>query len=433
MSSPESTRSLGGAPPFARGVTVIGLGYIGLPTSAVLADHGVRVHGVDTSTRAVDAVNSGSLHIIEPDLDEVVHRVVKSGMLSATREVVPADVYIIAVPTPFMGEHQPDLRHVEAATRSIARVLQSGDLVILESTCPPGSTASMSAWIAEERPDLRLPHDHPESPDVHLAHCPERVLPGHILKELVANDRVVGGMTPECARRAAALYEVFVKGAISLTDASTAEMAKLVENTFRDVNIALANELATICDRLGIDVWSVIELANHHPRVHVLQPGPGVGGHCIAVDPWFIAAAAPEQSRLIRQARETNDARPQQVVDQIAQLAADGGTVACLGLAYKPDVDDLRESPAVEITARLAEQRPDLTVLVVEPYASELPTELVDQDQVALYGLTEALSRSDVVVLLVHHAEFAQLDPQLLRGKRVVDTRGVWRGRRLDD
>jgi UDP-N-acetyl-D-mannosaminuronic acid dehydrogenase len=432
VSTAESPSPLEGAPPYERGVAVIGLGYIGLPTSAVLADHGVRVHGVDIDPRVVDAVNSADLHITEPDLDEVVHRVVKSGMLSATCEVVPADVYIVAVPTPLRGDHQPDLSHVESATRAIARVLQRGDLVILESTCPPGSTASMSAWIAEERPDLRLPHEHPESPDVYLAHCPERVLPGRILEELTTNDRIVGGLTPECARRAAALYDMVVTGTISLTDASTAEMAKLVENTFRDVNIAFANELSTICDRVGIDVWSVIELANHHPRVQVLAPGPGVGGHCIAVDPWFIAAAAPEETRLIRQARAINDGRPQQVVDQVALLAAEGDTVACLGLAYKPDVDDLRESPAVQITRRLVEQRPDLGVLVVEPYASELPAELAESEGVALCELTDALSRSEVVLLLVHHAEFAQLDPELLRGKRVVDTRGVWRGSRPD-
>lgn len=415
-------------PAYPRGVAVVGLGYIGLPTSAVLADHGVRVHGVDIDRRAVDAVNSGSLHITEPDLDEVVHRVVKSGMLSATLEVVPADVHVVAVPTPFMGDHQPDLRHVEAATRSIARVLQPGDLVILESTCPPGSTRSMSRWIAEERPDLRLPHEHPDAPDVFLAHCPERVLPGHILRELVANDRVVGGMTPECGRRAAALYEIFVEGGISLTDTETAEMAKLVENTFRDVNIALANELANVCDRLGLDVWKVIELANHHPRVQVLSPGPGVGGHCIAVDPWFIAAAAPRETPLIRQARGVNDARPQQVADRVSGLADPGATVVCLGLAFKPDVDDLRESPAVEVVRLLAERRPDLRLLAVEPYATELPDVLTASGRVHLCGTLEALEQSSVTVLLVHHTEFVHLDLGLLDGQQVVDTRGIWRG-----
>jgi UDP-N-acetyl-D-mannosaminuronic acid dehydrogenase len=428
VSAAASGDLTGGEPAYERGVAVIGLGYIGLPTSAVLADHGVRVHGVDIDPGVVEAVNRGAVHIIEPDLDEVVRRVVDCGSLTATTELVPADVYVVAVPTPFMGDHEPDLRHVESATRAIARLLKGGELVILESTCPPGSTERVSGWIAQERPDLRLPHEHPESPDVHLAHCPERVLPGRTLEELVSNDRVVGGLTPECGRRAAALYKVFVKGEISLTDAATAELAKLVENTFRDVNIAFANELAAVCDHLGLDVWSVIELANHHPRVQVLQPGPGVGGHCIAVDPWFIAAAAPDRVPLIRQAREVNDARPQQVVNQVVAIAAEGSTVACLGLAFKPDVDDLRESPAVEITRRLTLARPDLGLLVVEPYASELPASLAESGRVALCDLEDALSRSDVVLLLVHHSEFVRLDLSLLRGKQVVDTRGVWRG-----
>jgi len=256
------------------------------------------------------------------------------------------------------------------------------------------------------------------------------VLPGHTLAELVSNDRVVGGLTPECGRRAAFLYELFVEGEISLTDAASAEMAKLVENTFRDVNIAFANELAEVCDHLGLDVWQVIELANHHPRVQVLQPGPGVGGHCIAVDPWFIAAAAPEQSRLIRQAREVNDARPQRVVDRVDGVASTGATVACLGLAFKPDVDDLRESPAVTVVQRLAETRPDLQLLAVEPYAEKLPAALAPYDNVVLNDLDEALDRSDVVLLLVHHAAFVDLDPTLLEDRQVVDTRGIWRGSR---
>jgi UDP-N-acetyl-D-mannosaminuronic acid dehydrogenase len=415
---------------YERGVAVIGLGYIGLPTSAVLADHGLRVHGVDTDPRVVEALNRGTVHIVEPDLDEVVRRVVDAGRLTASADMVAADVYVVAVPTPFVDDHQPDLRHVEQAARAIAPLLRGDELVILESTCPPGSTARMSAWIAEERPDLRLPHEHPESPDVHIAHCPERVLPGHTLDELVSNDRVVGGLTPECGRRAASLYELFVEGEISLTDAASAEMAKLVENTFRDVNIAFANELAEVCDHLGLDVWQVIELANHHPRVQVLQPGPGVGGHCIAVDPWFIAAAAPEQARLIRQAREVNDARPQQVVDRVDGVAATGATVACLGLAFKPDVDDMRESPAVTVVQRLAESRPDLHLLAVEPYAEKLPAALAPYDNVVLDDLAEALDRSDVVLLLVHHAAFVDLDPALLEDKQVVDTRGIWRGSR---
>ncbi|MGN6250589.1 MAG: UDP-N-acetyl-D-mannosamine dehydrogenase [Marmoricola sp.] len=418
-----------GSERYPRGVAVIGLGYIGLPTSAVLADHGVRVHGVDVDARVVDAVSRGAVHIVEPDLDTVVHRVVEAGLLTASTEMVPADVYVVAVPTPFKGDHEPDLRHVEQATRSLAPLLRRGDLVILESTSPPGSTSLMSRWIAEERPDLALPHDRPEDPDVHLAHCPERVLPGRTLEELVTNDRIVGGLTPECSQRAAELYRVFVEGEISLTDAATAEMSKLVENTFRDVNIAFANELAAVCDRLGLDVWRVIELANHHPRVQVLQPGPGVGGHCIAVDPWFIADAAPDEARLIRQAREVNDARPQQVVDQVAALAPEGGTVACLGLAFKPDVDDTRESPAVTVVQRLADSRPDLRLAVVEPHVASLPASLAHLDNVRLGSLDAALEASEVVLLLVHHAEFIRLDQGRLQGMQVVDTRGVWRDR----
>jgi UDP-N-acetyl-D-mannosaminuronic acid dehydrogenase len=414
---------------FERGVAVVGLGYIGLPTSAILAAHGLHVVGVDVNPDTVAAINAGSAHIVEPDLDAAVAGAVARGRLRAQAEMPEADVFLLAVPTPFEEGHLPDLTYVERATRSLARVLTGGEVVILESTSPPGTTSQVSAWIAEERPDLRLPHEHPDDADVFVAHCPERVLPGKIMIELVTNDRLVGGLTPRCAERAARLYRRFVRGKVILTDAASAEMAKLVENSFRDVNIALANELATVCEHLGLDVWKIIELANQHPRVNVLQPGPGVGGHCIAVDPWFIVSAAPEQSRLIRLAREVNDARPASVVAQVDQAAAHGATVACLGLAFKPDVDDLRESPAVEVTRRLAEERPDLRLLVVEPYTQTLPAALAGSDTVVLCDLAEALSGSDVVLLLVHHAEFVALDPDLLQGKHIVDTRGVWRDR----
>jgi UDP-N-acetyl-D-mannosaminuronic acid dehydrogenase len=299
--------------------------------------------------------------------------------------------------------------------------------VILESTVPPGTTLQVSRWIAEERPDLRLPHEHPDDPQVYVAHCPERVLPGRIMLELITNDRLVGGLTEECARRAAALYRVFCRGEVVLTDAPSAEMAKLVENSFRDVNIAFANELAEVCEAMGLDVWEVIRLANKHPRVNVLNPGPGVGGHCIAVDPWFIVAAAPEQARLIRTARETNDARPGSVVDRVTALARDGATVACLGLAFKADVDDLRESPAVEVTRRLATERPDLHVLAVEPHVRKLPGVLDALPNVTLTDTDAALDTADVVVLLVDHQPFRALDPARLAGRGVVDTRGAWR------
>ena len=361
---------------FERGVAVVGLGYIGLPTSAVLAANGLRVVGVDIDPETVSAINSGSAHIVEPDLDAAVAGAVARGTLRAQIEMPEADAFLVAVPTPFKEGNHPDLTYVERATRSLAQVLTGGEVVILESTSPPGTTRQMSAWIAEERPDLRLPHEHPDEADVHVAHCPERVLPGKIMMELITNDRLVGGLTPRCAARAAALYRRFVRGDVIQTDAASAEMAKLVENSFRDVNIALANELASVCEHLGLDVWKIIGLANQHPRVNVLQPGPGVGGHCIAVDPWFIAASAPEQSRLIQLARAINDERPAEVVSQVETVAAQGATVACLGLAYKADIDDLRESPAVEVTRELALRRPDLTLLAVEPHVQRLPQQL---------------------------------------------------------
>ena len=416
---------------FERGVAVVGLGYIGLPTSAILAAHGVRVVGVDVNPDAVAAINAGSAHIVEPDLDAAVAGAVARGTLRAQTEVPEADVFLVAVPTPFREGHQPDLTYVERATRSIAKVLTGGEVVILESTVPPGTTRLMSAWIAEERPDLRLPHEHPDDADVFVAHCPERVLPGKILIELVTNDRLVGGLTTRCAERAARLYRRFVRGKVILTDAASAEMAKLVENSFRDVNIAFANELAAVCEHLGLDVWKIIELANQHPRVNVLQPGPGVGGHCIAVDPWFIVSAAPEQSQLIRLAREVNDGRPASVVAQVDSVAEQGATVACLGLAFKPDVDDLRESPAVEVVHALGLTRPDLRLLVVEPYTTQLPSALTHAGGATLCALEQALAASDVVLLLVHHAEFVALDTDQLRGKEVVDTRGAWPDLRL--
>jgi UDP-N-acetyl-D-mannosaminuronic acid dehydrogenase len=426
-------------PSFARGVAVIGLGYIGLPTSAVLANHGIRVLGVDVNPATVAEINAGRVPIIEPELDAAVAGAVARGLLTAHTEVPAADAFLIAVPTPFLadaeddragdraGDRKPDLSYVERATRDLAPALTGGELVILESTVPPGTTLQVSRWLAEERPDLRFPHDHPDDPQVYVAHCPERVLPGRIMLELVTNDRLVGGLTAECARRAAVLYRRFCLGEVVVTDAASAEMAKLVENSFRDVNIAFANELAAVCEGMGLDVWEVIRLANKHPRVNVLNPGPGVGGHCIAVDPWFIVAAAPEQARLIRTARETNDARPASVVARAADLAAPGATVACLGLAFKADVDDLRESPAVEVTRRLATDRPDLRVLAVEPHVRALPGALGALPNVTLTDTDDALAAADVVVLLVDHQPFRDLDPARLAGRAVVDTRGAWR------
>lgn len=413
---------------FPRGIAVIGLGYIGLPTSAAIAAQGVRVLGVDVNPDTVAAINAGEVPIVEPDLDVAVAGAVARGLLTASVDVPEADAFLIAVPTPFQGDHQPDLTYVRQAAEAIAPRLKGGEVVILESTSPPGTTRAVSEWIAAARPDLKLPHEAPDAPDVHVAHCPERVLPGRIMIELVTNDRVVGGITPACARRAAAVYELFCQGEILYTDAQSAEMAKLVENSFRDVNIAFANELANVCDRLGFDVWEIIRLANKHPRVNVLNPGPGVGGHCIAVDPWFIVAAAPEESQLIRQARETNDARPRAVVDKVRAAAADDdGPIGCLGLAFKANVDDLRESPAITVTAEVAAAHPDRRIFAVEPHVSALPKVLADLGNVELVSLDRALEECRTLALLVDHDVFARVAPARLENHRVIDTRGLWR------
>jgi UDP-N-acetyl-D-mannosaminuronic acid dehydrogenase len=408
-------------------VAMIGLGYIGLPTAAVFASRGVNVIGVDINQHAVDTINSGGIHIIEPDLDVMVHEVVKSGLLRATTVPEAADAFIIAVPTPFKGNHEPDLSYIEAAAKSIAPFLKKGNLVILESTSPVGATESMAGWLSQARPDLSFPQQRGANADVQIAYCPERVLPGKVLTELVENDRVVGGMTPACAERAAALYRIAVKGQCIITNARTAEMCKLTENSFRDVNIAFANELSLICDKLGINVWELIKLANHHPRVNILQPGPGVGGHCIAVDPWFIVHSAPDAARLIRTAREVNDHKPHYVVDRICQTAATTTkpVVACFGLSFKPDIDDLRESPAVEIVHALANKGLG-NILVVEPNVQELPRELVEVKNLRLVSANEALAQANIVVMLVNHKSFYGINMGQLVGKQVIDTRGVW-------
>lgn len=411
-------------------VAVIGLGYIGLPTAAVLATHGMQVIGVDVNQATVDAVNRGEVPFVEPDLSVSVAGAVTQGRLKATTTTPAADVYIVAVPTPFHADYSADLTYIEAAADGIAAQLQGGELIILESTSPPGATRYMADRILADRPDLRVGSS-ATGTEIHVAHCPERVLPGRVMIELVTNDRIVGGLTKEAARRAKELYATFCQGEIFLTDAVTAEMAKLVENSYRDVNIAFANELSVIAGKLGIDVWELIELANHHPRVNILQPGPGVGGHCIAVDPWFIVAAAPEEARLIRTAREVNDAKPGLVIDRVVKKAArfKEPRIAALGLAFKPDIDDLRESPALRIVERLADALPDARIDAVEPHVEELPRSLADRENVRLRELDAAVADADIVVLLVDHTEFKQADRRRLRLKEkvVIDTRGVWR------
>ncbi|VVQ02189.1 UDP-N-acetyl-D-mannosamine dehydrogenase [Pseudomonas fluorescens] len=419
--------------PFAT-ISVIGLGYIGLPTAAVFASRKKQVIGVDVNQSTVDIINRGQIHIVEPDLDMVVHAAVTEGYLRATTQPEPADAFLIAVPTPFKGNHDPDLSYIESASRSIASVLKKGDLVILESTSPVGATEQMAAWLAEARPDLSFPQTHGESSDIRIAHCPERVLPGHVLRELVQNDRVIGGMTPKCSELAISLYKVFVQGECIITNARTAEMCKLTENSFRDVNIAFANELSMICDKLDINVWELIRLANRHPRVNILQPGPGVGGHCIAVDPWFIVSKTPEQARLIRTAREVNDSKPQWVIEKVRLAVADvlknnpnkterEVTIACFGLTFKPDIDDLRESPAFAITLKIAEAHTG-PVLAVEPNISELQKN--PKTNITFAGIDSALSEADVLVLLVDHKEFKAIPSSIISKYAFVDTRGIY-------
>ncbi|NIF24557.1 UDP-N-acetyl-D-mannosamine dehydrogenase [Candidatus Pantoea multigeneris] len=413
-------------------ISVIGLGYIGLPTAAIFASQGKRVVGVDVNAHAVETINRGDIHIVEPELDAVVKTAVQQGLLRATLTPEAADAFLIAVPTPFMADHQPDLRYVKAAAESIAPVLKAGDLVILESTSPVGSTEQMVTWLAAARPDLRFPQQG-EQPDIFIAYCPERVLPGQIMLELVKNDRVIGGMTPECSARASALYRIFLQGECVETNARTAEMCKLTENSFRDVNIAFANELSLICAEQDINVWELIALANRHPRVNILQPGPGVGGHCIAVDPWFIVAQNPQQARLIRTAREVNDAKPHWVLDQVKKTVADclaqsnkrasEVTIACFGLAFKPNIDDLRESPAMEVAQLIAEWHQGSN-WVVEPHISQLPAALTTSQ---LVGTQQALEQADILVMLVDHQAFRAIDGGQLVQQWIVDTKGVWR------
>ncbi|MCW2530015.1 MAG: UDP-glucose dehydrogenase [Pseudonocardiales bacterium] len=414
---------------FSGKVAVVGLGYIGLPTAAALATRGIEVIGVDVNDDTVKAVNHGEVPFVEPDLAIAVSGAVAMGRLTATKEMPEADAFIIAVPTPFQSDRTADLSYIRAAVEAIAPKLRGGELLILESTSPPGTALLMSEWTAELRPDLTLPHTSEGVPDVFIAHCPERVLPGRVMIEIVTNDRVIGGITSRCAEKAASLYRVFCQGELLLSDAANAEMAKLVENSYRDVNIAFANELSLICDHLKLDVWEVIRLANHHPRVNILTPGPGVGGHCIAVDPWFIVAAAPEYSNLIRTAREVNDNKPHHVARQVISKAArfNSPTIACLGLAFKANIDDLRESPAVEIVAHIAESLPDVEVLAVEPYVDALPPALTGYSNLKLTRTSKALEYADIVVILVDHDQFKTINRSLLAGKVVYDTRGVLR------
>lgn len=408
-------------------VSVIGLGYIGLPTAAVLAQAGKRVIGVDVKKSSVDAINAGQVPFVEEGLETVLAGVVAQGKLSAQLETPEADAYIVSVPTPFKGDHDADLSYIEAAANGIAPKLSGGELIVLESTAPPGATEHMAKIILDARPEFT---DEPNLVNsLYFSHAPERVLPGRIMIEMVENDRIIGGTTREAAELNRDLYASFCAGELLLTDAKTAEMAKLTENAFRDVNIAFANELSIIAERQGIDVWELIELANHHPRVNILQPGPGVGGHCIAVDPWFIVSADREYSKLIATARNVNDSKPEHVLEKVLGRADrfKNPTVAALGIAFKANIDDLRESPSKDIAVALADRLTAGTVLVVEPNIEALPKEFDGRDNVELAELDDAVDRADIILLLVDHDPFKNFDREKLQEKIVIDTKGLWR------
>jgi UDP-N-acetyl-D-mannosaminuronic acid dehydrogenase len=409
-------------------VTVVGLGYIGLPTAAIMAAHGHRVIGLDVKEAVVNTINQGEIHIVEPGLPGLVKSAVLSGHLRAVTRAEPSDAFMIAVPTPIKTDKTSDISYILSAIEEIAPVLKAGDLIVLESTSPVGTTEKMATRLSDLRPDLNIPaYGDPTEGDVHIAYCPERVLPGKVIEELVNNDRSIGGLTQASTSAAIALYKTFVKGELIATDARSAELCKLAENAYRDVSIAYANELANVCDRLNMNVWEVIRLANRHPRVNILQPGPGVGGHCIAVDPWFIAESAPEETPLIQSARHVNDGRPERIAEQVVSAAKaldqSRPTVALLGLAFKPNIDDLRESPAVDVALNLAALRA-FDILAVEPHISELPPKLADAG-LSLASIDQA-KQADIVVLLVDHQAFKDLPADSFKATPMVDTRGLW-------
>jgi UDP-N-acetyl-D-mannosaminuronic acid dehydrogenase len=420
-------------------ISVVGLGYIGLPTAAMFASRKIKVIGVDVNQHTVDTINRGEIHIVEPELDMLVHTAVTEGYLKAVTSPEPADAFLIAVPTPFKSSPNkesgskipdPDLSYIESAAKAIAPVLKKGALVILESTSPVGATEKMAAWLAEARSDLTFPQTHGGESDIRIAHCPERVLPGHVIRELVENDRVIGGMSARCSNEAIALYKTFVEGDCVVTNARTAEMAKLTENSCRDVQIAFANELSMICDELAIDVWELISLANRHPRINILQPGPGVGGHCIAVDPWFIVSKTPDLAKIIKTAREVNDSKPEWIINKVKIAVADylqvnsdktakDVTISCYGLAFKPDIDDLRESPALYIANSVAEFHCG-ELFAIEPNIMKLPNSYNGK---SLVNIEEAFLKSDIHVLLVDHKEFKNIKPNT---GVIIDTKGIW-------
>jgi len=412
-------------------VVIMGLGYIGLPTAALIASKGIQVCGVDVSDMIVETINKGQIHIVEPDLDGLVNHVVKKGLLKASTAPKKADVFLIAVPTPFKSGYVPDLTYVESAIKMIAPCLKKGDLVVIESTSPVGTTEKMYNLLQSLRPELfgeppvsssLLSSSQDRDPSILMAYCPERVLPGRILYELEHNDRVIGGINQISIEKAREFYSLFVKGELFETNSKTAEMCKLVENAYRDINIAFANELSLICDSADINVWELIKLANRHPRVNILQPGVGVGGHCIAVDPWFLISEYPEESKIMRCAREQNHNKTEWVINKIIAEAKKfeemhGKTpgIGCFGLTYKPDIDDLRESPALEIVKKLKIEGFD--ILPVEPNVTKV-------EECQIFDLDYALQQSDIIVFLVAHKNFKSLKGRISE-KLVMDFCGV--------
>jgi len=407
-------------------VCVIGLGYIGLPTAAILASKGVSVHGVDINKKTVEIINQGKIHIIEPDLEGIVRETVSVGKLRVATQPSVADVFLIAVPTPLKENHEADLSYIQAAGKSISPFLKKGDLVILESTSPVGTTERLITWLAELRPDLNFPQSNDKNIDINIAYCPERVLPGQVIRELVNNERIIGGASTSCAESARNFYKIFVEGNCILTNSRTAELCKLAENTFRFVNIALANELALICDKFDINAWELVRLANLHPRVNILQPGIGVGGHCIAVDPWFLVGTSPEITPLIQAAGTVNMHKPEWVIDKIKKavfhINKEDIKIACLGLAFKADIDDLRESPALYIVENLA-RISNINIGVNDPNIKYLPESLA-KASIKKVSLEAALTQFDLIIVLVDHAQYKRINWSSI-STPLIDFRGI--------
>jgi UDP-N-acetyl-D-mannosaminuronic acid dehydrogenase len=411
-------------------VSVIGLGYIGLPTAAILASRGVNVFGVDTNPHIVKTINEGKIHIVEPGLEALVAKSVRSRKLKADSFINKSDVFIISVPTPFHNNYEPDLSYIKLAIANLAKVLESGNLIILESTCPVGTSEKISKWLSEIRNDLTFPTKDSEIPsDIAIAYCPERVIPGNIITEIVNNDRIIGGISENCSIKAKNLYQLFVEGECITTNARTAEMCKLAENSYRDINIAYANELAKICDELNINSWELISFANRHPRVNILKPGPGVGGHCIAVDPWFIVSTNPQSSILIRSARQINGGRPDYVFDRIIKTINNSGLdisktkVLTLGLSYKPNVDDIRESPALLIAEKVAHYGFAMHY-VVEPNLDSI-SDLFKNTDTKKVELEYGLNNAHVILVLVDHNEFKEINFNKLTNAIIIDIAGI--------